>query len=490
MADQEFDNLLEWIYPAFIMDPVKILLKKAKQTMSTYKMITPGDRVIVAVSGGPDSVCLLDALAQLADPLQIKLVVAHFNHGLRKAEDGFETQLVKDLARSMDVPFYMGTATLLHEKTGSMEERAREERYGFLEKTRKAVQGQKLATAHHLNDQAETILMRLLRGSGPFGLTGIPITRGDTIIRPFMEIKQNEIMDYVRIRKLPYVTDSSNKDTAFQRNRIRLDLIPKLLQYQPRLIEHLGRLSHILYEDNQYLDFLATQWVRDQSRHDPNGHIVIPISSFTLLPAPIQARVIRELIRQTTGRIRGINYHHIVSIGDLIKHEKPQAVLDLPKGLVVQRIYHTVLFSIGKMDKASSFDCMMEGPGSYYIDPIKRSITVEEINGPLGHRPDAPKQTAFLDAGTIQYPLQVRNTRPGDRFVPLGMNGRKKIKDFFIDRKVPRNIRKTTPLLLSRGKILWVCGFQIDDGYKITQQTDKILKVTLSEKNDDLRIAP
>jgi tRNA(Ile)-lysidine synthase len=490
VVDQEFDNILEWINVTIMTDPVKILLKKTKQTISKYRMITPGDKVLMAVSGGPDSVCLLDVLAQLSGLLQIKLVVAHFNHGLRKTEDESETQLVKDLAKSMDLPFYGGTAMFLHEKKGSIEEKAREERYRFLEKIRKEVHAQRVATGHHLNDQAETMLMRLLRGSGPFGLTGIPIMRGETIIRPFMEIKQKEIMNYIRIRELTYATDSSNMDIAFQRNKIRLDLIPKLLQYQPRLIEHLDQLSRILYEDNHYLDFLATQWVQDKSRLDPNGNITITISSFTKLPEPIKARVIRQLLYQTIGSIRGINYQHIVSIADLIKHKKSQAKLDLPKGLVVQRIYDTLLFSLGRMDKASSFDCMMEGPGSCYIDPIKRFITVEEFNGPQGHRlfgqrplghiSNSSKQTAFLDADTIQYPLQIRNTRPGDRFIPLGMKGRKKIKDFFIDRKVPGFIRTSTPLLLSQGKILWVCGFQIDDGYKITPETSKILKVSIS----------
>jgi tRNA(Ile)-lysidine synthase len=206
------------------MDPIKDTIKKVKRTISRHQMLTPGDLCIVAVSGGADSVCLLDILYGLKEDLGIKLVVAHFNHGLREGEDEEETQFVQDLAFFMDLPFETEKASfLVDEAPGSVEEKARDARYAFMENVRKSLSGQKIALGHHLNDQAETILMRFLRGSGPSGLAGIPPFREKTIVRPLIEIKQDEIESYLKARDLTWIIDSSNLQTDYLRNKIRLD---------------------------------------------------------------------------------------------------------------------------------------------------------------------------------------------------------------------------------------------------------------------------
>ena len=191
-------------------------LQKVKRTISRHQMIPEGDSVIVAVSGGPDSVCLLHILHELKIELHIHLVVAHFDHGLRPAEDESETAFVRGLAESLDLPFETAKGHLLAKKTrGSREEVARNARYAFLERVRKKHKAQKIALGHNLNDQAETILMRLLRGSGPSGLTGIPPCRDGSIIRPLIEIERTEIGNYLKAKKLTSVTDSSNLKTDY-----------------------------------------------------------------------------------------------------------------------------------------------------------------------------------------------------------------------------------------------------------------------------------
>lgn len=218
-------------------------IKKVKNTISRYGMIRFGDRVVVAVSGGVDSVCLLDVLDKLRDELGVELFVAHFDHGLRPDDDEAETRFVKSLAASLDLPFETKKAfPSMLTGAGPLEERARNARYRFLEEVKEKFSAQKIAVGHNLNDQAETVFMRLLRGSGTSGLAGIPPVRDGHIIRPLIEISREEILTYIEQRGIKYLTDPSNFKTRFLRNRIRLELLPNLKQIQPRIIELLGRL--------------------------------------------------------------------------------------------------------------------------------------------------------------------------------------------------------------------------------------------------------
>ena len=280
------------------MNVIKHTLKKVKETILRYGMIDSSDLLIVAVSGGPDSVCLLDILNSIKDESRVKLVVAHYNHGLRQGEDESETRSVRQLATSMNLPFETGKASLLtHENSASIEEKARNARYGFLEGIMNRLHAHKIAMGHNLNDQAETVLMRLFRGSGSSGLAGIPPCRDNAIIRPLIEIKRDEIESYLKEREISYVTDSSNYDTRYLRNRIRLELIPLLLQYQPRLIEHLGQLADMMRGENEFLELLAQDWVEKEAESKTDREIIIPLPVFRDLSQPLRNRVIRQLFK-------------------------------------------------------------------------------------------------------------------------------------------------------------------------------------------------
>jgi tRNA(Ile)-lysidine synthase len=434
----------------------------------------------VGVSGGPDSVCLLHILYELRQALEIRLIVAHFDHGLREKEDEAETRFVQHLASSMSLAFETEKASLLREGiTSSLEERARNARYGFFEKLKDKHHAQKIALGHNLNDQAETVLMRLLRGSGPSGLTGIPPIREKTIIRPLIEVKREEIESYLKARDLSYVMDSSNLETDYLRNRIRLELLPRLLEYQPRLIEHLGQLSRIMGSDNNYLEGHAEDWLAREGGQNAAGDILIPVQPFTELPEPIRNRVTRHLLRKLRNDLRSIDHSHIQSVSDLAKSKRPQGTLHLPNGLTVKRIYDKLAFMGGEMDKSVAFHYDLDGVGTYYLEEIGRSITLEEIHRDANFNLQSQEWTAYLDADKIQYPLILRNFRPGDRFVPLGMAGHKKIKDFFIDLKIPSQMRAMTPILVNQDTPVWVCGHRLDDRFKVTSETRRILKVTI-----------
>lgn len=462
------------------MEKVADTINKVRLTIARHGMIDRGDRIIVALSGGPDSVCLLDMLHRLSDELEIGLIAAHYDHGLRGNEDAFETKLSKDIASSMDVPFEDEKASVDLKDASSLEERAREARYGFLEKVRVKHGAHKIAMGHNLNDQAETVIMRLLRGSGPSGLVGIPPVRDGVIIRPLIEITRDEITDYLKLRGLPFAVDSSNRSTVHLRNSIRHELMPKLLEYQPNLLERLGVLSTIIRDENSFLESMAVEWVGKEAKKTALGGISVPISSIRTIPDAFKHRVIREIFKRINkDNAYPMEYDHIDSIMKLPDNEKPQCSVDLPNGIMVSKAYEDLIFSIKTAKKKTAFNYPLEGPGVYPLDATGQILTLEEIDRGEDIFKNRDSSTAYLNADKLQYPLVARSFTPGDRFVPLGMKGHRKVKDFFIDLKVPSEKRASTPILTSGDKIVWVCGYRIDERFKVTAETKKVLRVNI-----------
>jgi tRNA(Ile)-lysidine synthase len=462
------------------MNSPKKTLRKVRQTISRYEMMQPGDLVVVGVSGGPDSVCLLHILYELKDELHVHLLPAHFDHGLRPAEDESETTFVRGLAESLKLPFETAKGQLLAKKApGSREEAARNARYAFFERVRKKSKAQKLALGHNLNDQAETILMRLLRGSGPSGLTGIPPCRDGSIIRPLIEIERLEIEKYLKAKKLVSATDSSNTRTDYFRNKIRLQLMPLLEQHQPRLAHLLGQTAEILRDEDDYLEWIAQAWLEKEIIRSPDNSYELSIASFLDLPIALRRRATRQIIGMVKKNLRRISWDHIESIQTLVQAEKPQAVLKFPGGIEAQRTYDRLSFLARQKKKATPFFYTLNAHGDYKIKEIGRTLLIEEIKNRRGLHLRAPAWTAFLDAQKLRFPLTLRTFKAGDRFIPFGMRGHKKLKDFFVDIKVPMEQRRSTPILCCDDTPVWICGYRMDDRFKVTPETKKILKVTL-----------
>ena len=462
------------------MNVIKQTVTKVKETILRYGMVDSGDLLIVAVSGGPDSVCLLDILNNIKDELRVRLAVAHYNHGLRQGEDESETRFVHQLATSMNLPFETGKSSLsTHENIASLEEKARNARYGFLEGVKNRLHAHKIAMGHNLNDQAETVLMRLFRGSGSSGLAGIPPCRDNTIIRPLIEIKRDEIESYLKEREISYVIDISNYDTRYLRNRIRLELIPLLLQYQPRLIEHLGQLADMLREENEFLELLAQDWVEKEAELNTDRELIIPLPAFKDLSQPLRNRVTRHLFKKIGKGLRRIDLSHTQSVSKLACGKNPQGMLNLPNGLIVKKVYDRLNFTLETVQKPKGFCYLLGGPGTFSLDQIGRSISLVEMESSANLERANSQWTAYLDAEKIKYPLVARNSLPGDRFIPLGMVGHKKIKDLFMELKIPSEKRALIPILISRDTPVWICGYRIDERFKITSETEKILMATL-----------
>ncbi len=492
-----------------------MILKKVKQTIFKHAMIEKGDLIVTAVSGGPDSVCLLHIMYTLMDEFKTQIVVAHFNHGLRPDDDDKETMFVKKLAEKYGLFFVSekDRGTISNHK-GCTEELARKARYNFLYKVKESYGANKIALGHNRNDQAETVLMRLLRGSGTSGLSGIPPCRDKLIIRPLIDITRTEIEQYLDRTGLEYITDTSNLDTGYLRNKIRLQLMPLLRQYQQGLEKILAQTAEILRDEDRFLDGMAMNWLTKYAETTHDGEIRLPLSPFSGLHPALQKRILRAGIRKTAGNLNRITLHHIERAEAIAAENRPNTQITLPGKISVRRSYHhLVITRTNRLYKITDTSFCINGPGQYSPKGFPCDISLSEIPGNTidkncifnrtrvhaDNTVTTPEQQslgisnikraeAFFDADTLSYPLKLRFFRPGDRFIPLGMHGHKKLKDFFIDLKIPLSERKRIPILTFKEIPVWICGIRIDDRFKVTQTTRKVLRVTINKKNRTLSI--
>jgi tRNA(Ile)-lysidine synthase len=482
------------------------------------RLFVPGDAVLVAVSGGADSVALLYALTILAPSLSLRLGIAHLNHQLRGEDSDKDEQFVSDLAESLNLPCYLAKEDVLaYQKIHklSLEEAGRRVRYEFFEKIRKEHRFDKIALGHHADDNAELILMNLLRGSGALGLSGIPSARNGNIVRPLINITRAEIMEFLTRQNLNYVSDDSNSDTRFLRNRIRHELIPILRDYNPGISENLNRMSAILKSEEDWIESLTMPMFDDctqplprplseTERGDPTsekrdiGILSLPyreggrgvrfsLSKFKSLHLAAQRRLIRNAIMMLKGDIRRITFEHVEAVISLSEKNSGSKNIHLPDHIRIEKnneglmfIQEQQSFRMSRTDKTILYCYEVLSPSRIFIPEISATLkfsykTIEEL-GDIYHQ----EQTlAFFDADVVQFPLHIRNFRPGDRFHPLGVNGTQKLKRYFINIKAAKADRLRCPLVLHKEEIIWVAGYRTGEFGKITPKTQKVLKAEL-----------
>ena len=445
-----------------------------------HHMVKPDDSVIVAVSGGADSMCLAHVFNSLKDSLKCSLHIAHFVHGLRPGEDEKETELVEQFSLKLNLPYTIEKSSVLSQKSKSLEEKARESRYDFFLRLKKNISADSVATAHSMNDHAETLIINSIRGSGITGISAIPAIRDGWIIRPFLGIKRSAIMAYIKLHRIPFAEDSSNNDLRFLRNSIRHKIMPALETYQPNIVELLARTSSLAREDDQFMENLAGEWVLANTK-DKNLFL-FDRDSLRAIPLPLQRRVIRYCIKKIKGSPQKIGYTHVDNAIKLLHGKKPNARINLPDKLIVKVSYKSFYIGPAKDTVFDRSETIIQQPGQYKLSSghiaAVRHIFSDNFS-------TASNNVAFLDKNMLNYPITVRFPEPGDRFVPLGMTGTRKLKNFFIDRKIPPEERKITPLFLSNGDICWVGGFMVDERFKIKDTTSEIIEITLSDADAD-----
>ena len=459
-------------------------------------MLTQGDHLVVAVSGGPDSVALLRALILLSSEYRLRLTTAHLNHGLRGTESEEEADFVRRISNEMGIACICKTADIRLLQCGkgqSLEEIGREERYRFLNDTADRCGARKIATGHHRDDQAETVLINLIRGSGLEGLKGIVPVRDDRIIRPLLDVSKEEILDFLNHEGLAYRVDSSNLDPIYLRNRIRRDLIPDLkARYNPRIVSSLCHMAEIIRRDDDYLQTVTNQILHDWGITPGAADVHLPISSLLGLHKAIQGRIIKCLLEAATPSGKGIGFRHIEAVLALLRppyHDRKTS-LDLPclicvekeeGALRISRRGHRQTRRDKRRDRIlpTRYSYSVEVPGAVYIPEIDRHIRIEFVDNPGLLTMRSTPRVAFLDYARISPPLVLRNVKPGDRIEPLGLGETKKIKSYFIDRKIPRECRRRIPLLVDSRSILWIAGEMISDRVKVTEQTKKVLRAEM-----------
>jgi tRNA(Ile)-lysidine synthase len=453
---------------------------KVRATVERYRMIQKGDTVIVGVSGGVDSVALLNVLMALRDEYDLSIVVAHLDHGIRGEESRREARFVRDLAQGLDLPFETAVAdvpAMAERERISLQEAARKARYDFYEEVRKRYHGQKVAIGQTADDQAETILMRVIRGAGLRGLKGIPPVRGGIYIRPLIETSREEVERLAAEKGLSYVIDSSNIKDIYLRNKVRHDLIPRLeREYNPSIRAGLTRMASILSREDDYLDREAEQLAARLIEAD-GEEVGLDIPGLKASHGAICFRVLQKALAIVVGGdLRRIKTVHLEAIFRLLAHRAPNKVLCLPDGVYVEKHYTKLFIRRGERPAVFPFEYVVDAPGVTVLEGLGKKLftRIDPAEGriPMGGDPNV----AHLDDDKLAHPLTLRSFERGDRFVPLGMKASKKVKDFFIDSKVPKALRRQIPLLVSGGVIAWVVGYRVSECFKLTEGSRRVLR--------------
>ncbi|MFC1931242.1 tRNA lysidine(34) synthetase TilS [Chloroflexota bacterium] len=463
--------------------PEKIT-EKVFNFIQEQQLLSGQQKLVVAVSGGPDSVCLLHVLVKLRGKLGISLHVAHLDHQLRGADSEADAQYVIDLSRELEIPVIIENRDVKAYQVRhhlSLEEAAREVRYTFLAQTAQSVGTDQVAAGHTVNDHIETILMHLIRGTGTRGLRGLQPSslwqsagRSLTIIRPLLPVSREETDNYCRYHQLTPRLDASNLSLSPLRNRIRQQLIPLLQSYNPGVAEALLRTARIAADDLALLDEEVTQAWSEIAREQKNT-IILDKAKFLELPPSLKRYLLRTSIEKLLGNLKDIETRHIEGI--LSSLGKPAGKrISLPEGLTFSIEYDKYL--LGTDPAALSPFPVLEAEPPLKI-PGKTQLSGWQVEATLIDREQMKENdngfTAYFDLDKTGSKLSLRHRRPGDRFQPLGMSQPKKLNEFMIDSKIPLAWRPQIPLVCSKSNIVWVVGWRIDERVKVTEDTKQIL---------------
>jgi len=464
------------------------LRSKVRETILKYKMFSPGEKVLVAVSGGPDSVSLLHLLYGLREEFELRLEVAHLQHGIRKEEGRQDALFVAGIAEKLGLPFHLKELDLPEVKAqrgaGNLEAMGREERYLYFSALARARGIEKIATGHTRDDQAETVLMWLLRGSGRKGLSGMPPVRriggGDRassaplLVRPLIEVCRDELLSSLARAGLEYRTDQTNLDPAPLRNWVRLRLLPQMKErFGAQVAERLSDLAEILREEEDILERLAHE---ELARVAQGRHLRADL--FLRLGKAMQRRVLRAWCSSRLGDVRGFSFFAVEEAIAFLARGPAQGRLAIPGGWDLVKRYGKV--HIEKQGRNRKPICyayeLARAAGELLIPEAKMRIesAVLAFSPALAPRDQGE---AIFDLTALPQTLTVRNFRPGDRFQPLGMKGHKKLKDLFVEKKVPLEIRATLPLLLAGEEILWIPNYGRSEVAKVGPGAADILRV-------------
>jgi tRNA(Ile)-lysidine synthase len=455
-------------------------LQEVENFIRKHRLLTSVETVVVGVSGGPDSLALLHYLWNRSSLYKIKVIAASFDHRLRGEESARELLYVNRFCKERNIVFEGGEADVAKyqkEQGLSLQTAARTCRYAFFENVMKKHDADALALAHHGDDQVETMLMRMTRGSEGFSLAGIPAKRpfaGGEIIRPFLGITKGQIEHYCKVESLNPVFDPSNESEKYVRNRFRKKVLPFLKKENPSVHERFQYLSETISEDEAYILERAEIELEKVLIRQTEGKIELSVSAFNKMPIPLQKRgitlILNYLYKINPSSLSSVHKENFLG---LLGSEHPSGSLHFPSGLVVSRTYDSCLLSFDPIcgNEEWSYDYSLEPPG--YVELPNGSITAEITD----REPALPrgKDVFVFSMNDVSLPLRVRNRRPGDRMAIAG-GGSRKLKDIFIDAKVPQEHRKVWPVVVdAAGDIVWLPGLKHSRRHQINESEQWVI---------------
>lgn len=498
------------------------LLQKVIAFCQKNSLLAEGDKVVVGLSGGPDSLCLLHVLVNLRD--QFKLpppIIAHLNHQLRGADSQADERFVQDIAQSWRLPIFVerqDITLLAAQRKQSTEEAARQARYAFLRRVAGKTQANKVAVGHNADDQVETVLMHFLRGAGLAGLRGIlpaidlaniplhpddlagptyPETTTAKLIRPLLEVARAEIEAYCQENKLEPRQDDSNQDVTFFRNRLRHQLIPHLESYNPNIRQVLQRTAKVIAAESQILENEVAKVWPSIARYESAQKIEFDRQTWLALPLALKRATLRRAVETLQSGLRDLGFDHIENAIEVIEKGETGAQVTLPHNLLLGLNYRTItIASANPVPLLADFKgpylhrsetLELKIPGVTSIPGTGWQLKAELVSHNVLDLPEikqADRWELYLDARLIGHQTILRTRRPGDSFCPLGMGGhRKKINEFMIDEKIPASWRAHIPLLVSKGQILWVCGYRLAEQTRLNASTRQRLHLRFERIN-------
>jgi tRNA(Ile)-lysidine synthase len=475
------------------------LIQRVEQTAGIHGLWTYGDTIVVAVSGGPDSMALLHVLHYLAAPerYRLKLIVAHVNHGFRE-ESHEEAHMVARVAGELGLPCEMTKINMpaIIQHTGmNGQAAAREQRYAFLHHVAEQYGATHLALAHHADDQAETVMMRLIRGSGASGLAGMAIHRTEKkleLIRPFLRINKTDLMAYCDASGIAYAIDQSNDSRKYVRNQIRLDVLPFLGQYNQQITKALNRTADLLGADNDYLEQVAVERLQAIVKSDRGGYR-LERKDFQGAHVALQRRFIKLILSYLAQKMDSdtdaFDYDKIEAIRQGIIQTQPTTwKLDISEHIECIRAYEHIDFihKHDSQDPASYLYRMEQASGEQSLpadNGLLRWEGIQQDSSLKSRLKPRHRYEAYFDANSVKLPLIVRNRRPGDRMRILGLNGTKKVQDIFIDDKIAPNLREQWPVITdATDTILWIPGIRRSSHAIVEEDTTQLLRMELCKQ--------
>ncbi|NFD78499.1 tRNA lysidine(34) synthetase TilS [Clostridium botulinum] len=451
-------------------------------TIKKYNMIEANDKIIVGVSGGPDSMCLLHMLSLLKNQLRIKAIyVAHINHGVRGAESDADEKYVENFCYTNNLGFFSKTINMdkiAKEKGISSESAGREARYDFFNYLRKELGAQKIATAHNANDQAETVLMRIMRGTGLQGLIGINPIRDDLYIRPLINVLREDIENYCDKYELNPRIDKTNLQSIYTRNRIRLELIPYIKDnFNEDIVNTLCRFSNIVSKDNNYLEEVSKDKFERYCTKKLQ-RVIIDKRAF-LEHESISTRILREAILYINQNLYNLEMRNIYDVLELSLNATGKFV-NLPSNIKAENIYGDIhLYKEDNcIEKVNNIQCELK-IGFNQVEDLNINLKIYSIKD-HNYNINDNKYIQYFDYDKVSNEkIYLRNRKNGDKFTPLGMKGSKKLKDFFIDLKIPREQRDKLKLVCFGEEIAWIIGCRTGNNFKIDKNTKNVLEITV-----------